>query len=210
MNTKLSVLLILLVGLSGCATSATPIEYYVLSPASAQGNSVVELPNRPTLLIENVALAAYLKQSGMIIQTGDNQLQVSKNHLWAESLDLALPKALVRELQKQSDQYSYYLKNVDWVGETDYRLRVHFDSLQSTDQGEVVSSGRYQLISAVDPSAAVFVRFNFNRPIQQDGYENAVVQMNLILGELAAAIVDTTNKLAQQQATPEIAGEAGK
>lgn len=210
MNTKLSVLLIMLAGLSGCATTATPIEYYVLSPALARGNSVVELPNRPTLVIENVALAAYLKQSGMIIQTGDNQLQVSKNHLWAESLDLALPKALVRELQKQSDQYSYYLKNVDWVGETDYRLRVHFDSLQSTDQGEVVSSGRYQLISAADPSAPVFVGFNFNRPIQQDGYDNAVVQMNAILGELAAAIIDTTNKLAQQQATPEIAGEAGK
>jgi uncharacterized lipoprotein YmbA len=201
-----SALLIILVGLSGCATTATPIEYYVLSPAPATGNSVVELPGRPTLVIESVALAAYLKQSGMIIQTGDNQLQVSKNHLWAESLDLALPKALVRELQKQSDQYSYYLKNVDWVGETDYRLRVHFDSLQSTDQGEVVSSGRYQLISAANPSAPVFVGFNFNRPIQQDGYANALVQMNAILGELAKAILETTNKMSKQQSAPAATG----
>lgn len=201
MKAKLCILLMACIGMAGCASTPTaPIKYYLLSPPIAASDSVVELSNHPSVVIESINLAAYLKQSGMIIQTGDNQLLVSKNHLWAESLDLALPKALVRELQKQSDQYSYYLKTVDWVGQTDYRLRLRIDSLQSTDQGEVVSAGRYQLISAADPSAPVFVDFSFQRELQQDGYDHALVQMNAILGEIASAIIATVNKQAQKTA----------
>ncbi len=198
MKLKLYLIALTLLGLTGCgATPTSSIEYYLLSPPVTAGDSLVELAIKPSLVIESIDLAAYLKQSGMIIQTGDNQLLVSKNHLWAESLDLALPKALVRELQKQSDRYSYYLKTVDWVGQTDYRLRLRIDSMQSTDQGEVVSAGRYQLISAANPSNPVFVDFSFQREIQQDGYHAALVQMNAILGELAAAIIASTDKLAQ-------------
>jgi hypothetical protein len=199
MKLNLCLILMMLLGLAGCSsTPATPIEYYVLSPSIATTDSVVELSNHPSLVIESIDLAGYLKQSGMIIQTGDNQLLVSKTHLWAESLDLALPKALVRELQKQSDQYSYYLKTVDWVGQVDYRLRLRIDSLQSTDQGEVVSAGRYQLISTADPAAPVFVDFSFQRELQRDGYDHALVQMNAILGEIASAIIATVDKLAQR------------
>jgi uncharacterized lipoprotein YmbA len=199
MKLILSLIMMTLLGLTGCSsTPVAPIEYYMLSPTVTATDSVVELPNSPSLVIESIDLAAYLKQSGMIIQTGDNQLQVSKNHLWAESLDLALPKALVRELQKQSGQYSYYLKTVDWIGQTDYRLRLRIDSLQSTDQGEVVCSGRYQLISASNPSSPVFVDFSFQRELQQDGYTDVLVQMNAILSELAAAIIASTDKFIAQ------------
>ena len=198
MKAKLSVLLLMCTGLASCtSTPATQIEYYMLSPPIATTDSVVELANKPSLVIESIDLAAYLKQSGMIIQTGDNQLLISKSHLWAESLDLALPKALVRELQKQSGHYSYYLKTADWVGHTDYRLRLRIGSLQSTEEGEVVSAGRYQLISASNPSEPVFVDFNYQREIQQDGYADVLVQMNAILGEIASAIIATVDKLAK-------------
>ena len=190
--------LLTLLGLAGCASSPSPaIEYYLLTPPVTARDSVIERPDQPTLVIESVDLAAYLKQSGMIIQTGDHQLQVSRTHLWAESLDLALPKALVRALQHQSDQYSYYLKNVDWVGQTDYRLRLRIDSLQATDHGEVVSAGRFQLISASDTETPVFVDFAFRRDLQQDGYSDAVSQISALIGEIAAAIIDSLNEMAE-------------
>ncbi len=185
--------------LAACASGpAAPIEYYVLAPQVPAADSVVERSNRPTLVIESVDLAAYLRQAGMIIQTGDNQVMVSKNHLWAENLELALPKALVRELQRQSDAYSYYLKSVDWVGQTDYRLRLRIDSLQSTDRGEVVSAGRYQLIAAGRPEVPVVVDFNFARDLDQDGYAYAVEQMGLLIGQIAGTILGSVDKLAQE------------
>jgi len=188
----------LVTSLAACASAPAPIEYYVLAPQIAGTDRVVELSNKPSLVIESVELAAYLRQSGMIIQTGDNQLLVSKNHLWAESLELALPKALVRDLQQQSDDYTYYLKTLDWVGQADFRLRLRIDSLQSTDHGQVVASGRYQLISARDPTAPVFVDFNLQRNLEQDGYAYAVEQINGLLGQIATAIIASVDKAAQQ------------
>jgi uncharacterized lipoprotein YmbA len=195
MKPQLSAILLFVIGLAGCAAGPAPIEYYVLAPPVAASDSIVERSNKPALVIESVELAAYLRQSGMIIQTGENQLLISRNHLWAEGLELALPKALVRELQRQSDDYSYYLKSLDSVGQTDYRLRLRIDSLQSTDRGEVVSAGRYQLISAQDAAAPIVVDFNFQRDLEQDGYAYAVEQMSGLIGQIAGAILTSVDKL---------------
>jgi uncharacterized lipoprotein YmbA len=199
MTARLPGLVLIVSCLAACASGpAAPIEYYVLAPQISASDHVVERSSRPTLVIENVDLAAYLRQTGMIIQTGNNQILVSRTHLWAESLESALPKALVRELQRQSDDYSYYLKSVDWVGETDYRLRLRIDSLQSTDRGEVVSAGRYQLISAEDAGSPVVVDFSFVRDLDQDGYAYAVEQMGVLIGQIAEAILDSVDKLRHQ------------
>jgi uncharacterized lipoprotein YmbA len=198
MKRQLTIVLLFVMGLAGCATGPAPIEYYVLAPQVSASDSVVERTNKPSLVIESVELAAYLRQTGMIIQTGENQLLVSRNHLWAESLELALPKALVRELQRQSDDYSYYLKSLDWVGQTDYRLRLRVDSLQATDGGEVVSAGRYQLISAQN-SSPVIVDFNFHRDLDRDGYPYAVEQMSGLIGQIAGAILGSVDKLEQKR-----------
>ncbi len=195
---------LLVLGIVACASApSSPTEYYVLAPAVSAQNKVVEHSNKPTLVIENVELAAYLKQTGMIIQNGNNQLTVSRKHLWAESLELALPKALVRDLQQQSDEYSYYLKSLDWVGQADYRLRLRIDSLQATDQGEVVSSGRYQVISGASPATSVFVDFNFQRDLKQDGYAHTVEQLQRLLGEIAGAILSSVERLSVEEPIPE-------
>jgi uncharacterized lipoprotein YmbA len=208
---KLRLLSFLLVGvLTACASAPEPIKYYMLGPPLSPVDSVVELSNKPTLVIEEVELAAYLRQSGMIMQTGDNQLVVSRNHLWAESLELAVPKALVRELQQQSKDYSYFIKTLDWVGQTDFRLRLRIDSLQFTDQGEVVTAGRYQLISAADPASPVLVDFNFRHDIAQDGYAAAVAEINALLGQLAGAIIASVDKLASNEAEKAEKGSAEK
>jgi uncharacterized lipoprotein YmbA len=196
MTLRLLSILLLVNVLAACASAPEPIKYYMLAPPSSPADRVVERSSKPSLVIEEVELAAYLRQSGMIMQTGDNQLVVSRNHLWAEDLELAVPKALVWQLQQQSDDYSYYIRTLDWVGQADYRLRVRMDSLQFTDQGEVVAAGRYQLITALQPGAPVFVDFSFRRDITQDGYAHAVAEINALLGLLAGAIIDSVDTLA--------------
>ena len=201
MTMRLLSILLLATVLAACASAREPIEYYMLAPPLSSVNSLVELSNKPALVIEEVELADYLRQSGMVMQTGDNQLVVSRNHLWAESLGSAVPKVLMRELQHQSDDYSYYIKTLDWVGQTDYRLRLRIDSLQFTDQGEVVASGRYQLIPARGPASPLITDFNFRRDITQDGYAPAVAEINAVLGQLAGAIIDSVDKLALRATT---------
>jgi len=191
-------LCLLLAGIVGCASEPVTVHYYALVPPVSAADEVVQRTDKPTLVIERVELAQYLRQPGMVIQTGSNQLQGSKNNLWAESLELALPKALVRELQRQSDDYSYYLKTLDFVDRTDYRLRLRIDSLQATAQGEVVTSGRFQLISEHGSKPQVFVDFNFQRDLDQDGFEHSVEQIQLLVAEIAGAMIESADNMAGQ------------
>ena len=202
MKMQLPAILLVIAGLTACASEPVVVHYYALVPPVLKSDEVVQLTDKPALVIERVELAEYLQQSGMIIQSGDNQLLVSRSNLWAESLELALPKALVRELQRQSDGYSYYLKTVDWIPRTDYRLRLRIDSLQATDQGEVVAAGRYQLISEHGSNPQVFADFNFRRDLDSDGYEQAVKQMQALLAEIAEAILTSVDGLAGQDPPP--------
>jgi len=202
MKMLLPAIMLLLAGLSGCASEPVALHYYALVPPVSSSDEVVQRGDKPALVIERVELAEYLLQSGMIIQSGDNRLLVSRSNLWAESLQLALPKALVRALQGQSDDYSYYLKTVDWVPRTDYRLRLRIDSLQATDQGEVVAAGRYQLISELGSHPQVVADFNFHRDLDADGYEEAVEKMQALLAEIAKAIVTSADALASQDPPP--------
>lgn len=202
MKMQLPAIVLLMAALAGCASEPVVLHYYALVPPVSSSDEVVQRGDKPALVIERVELAEYLLQSGMIIQSGDNRLLVSRSNLWAESLQLALPKALVRALQGQSDDYSYYLKTVDWVPRTDYRLRLRIDSLQATDQGEVVAAGRYQLISEHGSHPQVVADFNFHRDLDADGYEEAVEKMQALLAEIARAIVTSADALAGQDPPP--------
>jgi len=202
MKTRWFAVLLSLAGLVACASEPVVINYYALVPPVPASDEVVQRSDKPALVIERVDLAEYLQQPGMVIQSGDNQLLVSRNNMWAESLELALPKALVRELQRQSDDYSFYLKNVDWVARTDYRLRLRIDSLQATDKGEVVAAGRYQLIAGHDPKTQVFADFNFQRDLSQDGHAHAVEQIQALLAQIAEAILGSVQDLGGHASAP--------
>lgn len=187
---------------AGCASNAAPVTYYLLTPAAPVVETGTRRDSRQTLVIEQVELSEYLRQSGLILQVGDNQLTVSRSHLWAERLDQAFPKALLRELQRRSQDYAFYLKSSDYVSRTDYRLRLHVENLQATDRGEVVTTGRYQLIPAVDAAHPVSADFHYRRDLDHDGYPHAVEQLQALVGQIAGAVLDSLNETSANLADP--------
>lgn len=196
--TKLSALLILAL-LTACASDPVEISYYTLASPVSETIGVRELTDKPVLVIETVELAAYLRQSGMVIQTGDNQLEVSKRRLWAESLEQSVPKVLFQALQRKSQDYTYYVKFMDFVPRTDYRVRLHIDNLQATDGGQVVTSGRYQIVVDRDQDLSITADFYFALDLQQDGFEHSVDQLRNLVAQIADAVLASTNTLAARQ-----------
>lgn len=181
--------------LGACATEPLPISYYLLSTPSAAHARQQTMVERKVLVIEDVEMAAYLRQSGIVMQTTGDQLQISKQHLWAENLELAVPKLLAMAMQGQSSEYQVYVRNLDYVPSANYSLRLHIDNLQATDRGEVVSSGRYQLIDNDNAGASVAVDFYFERDLQEDGYSHAVAKIRELLNDIAADIMRTAENL---------------
>ena len=195
MSVRYLLILSFLVSCAGCATTAAPVTYYLLAPSGPAAEVSGDGENRPTLVIEDVELSEYLRRAGLVLQTGDNQLTVSRTHLWAEGLDQAVPKALLGQLQRQSQDYAFYLKSADYVSRTDYRLRLHVENLQATDRGEVVTSGRFQLISNADAARPVASTFHFRRDLADDGYAHAVEQLQALVGQIAGAVLDSLNEM---------------
>ena len=177
--------------LVGCASNPEPKSYYRLAPPVVTGEESGPEDMRPTFVIESVDLAEYLRQSGLVIQSGENQLVISRTHLWAESLDEAVPKAMLAQLQQKSSDYRFYLKFSDYIDRTDYRLRLHIESLQATEGGEVVAAGRYQIVSSADSANPLSANFYFRQDLNADGYGHAVEQMQVLLGQIADAILES-------------------
>ncbi len=179
----------LMVCLAGCASSPVVIKHYVLGGDSVSVQDSAQTADK-TLVIESIKLAGFLRQSGLVMQKDTNQLHLSKTHLWAEPLDDALPKALQIALQQQSDKYIYYLKPVDWINKTDFRLRLRIDNLHATNKGEVIASGRYQLISTTTQQPLV-KDFSFKRDLDADGYAHAVQKIDELIKLIAADVLSS-------------------
>ncbi len=185
----------LCLAISACASEPLPLSYYLLSTPSADQARQQSMTERNILVIEDVEMAAYLRQSGIAMQTNGSQLQISKQHLWAENLELAVPKHLATAMQSRSANYQVYIRNLDYVPSARYSLRVHIDNLQATDQGEVVSSGRYQLIDNENSTRSIAVDFYFERDLQEDGYSHAVAKIRELLGDIAADVIRSAESL---------------
>lgn len=181
--------------LGACATEPLSISYYLLGTPGTEQARQQTITAKKVLVIEDVEMAAYLKQSGIVMQTSGDQLQISKQHLWAENLELAVPKLLAMAIQNQSTEYQVFVRNLDYIPSADYRLRLHIDNLQATDRGEAVSSGRYQLIRNDDSGESVAVDFYFERDLQEDGYSHSVVKIRELLNDIAADVIHTAENL---------------
>ncbi|MGK0440966.1 MAG: putative lipoprotein YmbA [Pseudohongiellaceae bacterium] len=127
------------------------------------------------------------------MQMDQNQVRISKSHLWAETLDDALPKALQKALQSRTSNYHFYLKSHDWVKDTDYRLRLRFDGFHPNENGEVVSYGRFQIMPSNSDRESLVKEFHFKLDLDKNGYSHAVGKLERLLEIIAGDIVDAMN-----------------
>ncbi len=174
--------------LAGCSSSPAKINYYVLGSATHASNAVET--GKPAVVLEHLELAAFLRQPGLVMQTSQNEMRISKSHLWAEALDDALPKALQKALQHRTSDYSFYLKAHDWVKNTDYRLRLRVDGLHPNESGEVICYGRFQVIPTKNEGESLVKDFHFKLDLDQNGYPHAVGQLGRLVEMIAGDIVN--------------------
>lgn len=181
--TGLSLLLLL----TACSSSVeAPLSYYRLDDATP---AAIRAPaTAPTLVLDRVTVADFLRQTGLVLQTGSNELQISRQHRWAESLEQALPRSLQSQLQRQTQSYRVLLQGSDFISHADFALRIHIDGFHLLGNGEALLSGQYQLI---DENARMELKadaFRLTADLRQDGYPHAIQQLQGLLTTLATRI----------------------
>jgi uncharacterized lipoprotein YmbA len=177
--------------LAGCASSSPTIQYFRIDPANS-GSTFAGVEVREdarTAVLEAIEMPGFLTQAGLVMQSGDNQISVSRTHLWAERLDKTLPRVLVKKLQHDSDAFIFYDGDSDWIKAADYRIRLRLDNFQPTTTGEAISTGSYQLMDARSGRYTPPRHFSFSHELQADGYKESVIQLDYLLGEIANLIL---------------------
>lgn len=182
-------LIIILTGLSACGSNPVDDHYYSLVLAADDVTAPVNNDETNAhLIIGPVLLPDYLDRRGLAMQIGANQVQTANHHFWAEPLEEAISKVLVRDIANNVSSVTVDRDAGRWTDGGDCRLRIEFDKFHATDRSRVVSSGRFWVASS---DSEVKHEFDLTEMISADGYSHSVTALRKSLSTLATQISGT-------------------
>ena len=184
MRTKLFAAACFAALLSGCSSAPASLTYYVLHSPQATTEDQPEAAAR--VYIEQLSLPEYLKQRSLAMQTGPATVYFSPRHVWAEPLDKSLRQALTASLQRHGVAVlpvAVYSPQYPVSG-----LHIKIDDFIPAFDGNVLIKGQYW--KEDENTRPQIHQFDFRRPMQGDGFEEAVATMRLLVDDLASAISD--------------------
>lgn len=173
---------LLLAGLlAGCAGSPPVQDHdYLLRPQKL----MVSSGSRSVVQLKPVAVAPYLDQRGVVLQTGDSEIRVAKHHRWAEPLDEAVGRYLQVGIANQGE---VAVESVPLTtANPAVTVTVRINQLHGTEVGSVRLVADWKL----DRAEQEPVLYSFDESVRQaaDGYPALVAAHAELLDALSAAI----------------------
>ncbi|MFC3093406.1 PqiC family protein [Alteromonas sediminis] len=165
---RLSIAIFLVALLNGCSSQSVSLQYYLLHTPN-DSVSVSLPPDAQPLLIRltNLSVSDYLMQRGLAVQTAENALHISTQHIWAEPFEAGFKKKLTHALGPD-----YKLIYTNTKKDDEYMLDLSLLHLVATYQGDAVLDARYTLSSPT--GSTVNKAFQVKLDLDSDGYGHAV------------------------------------
>jgi uncharacterized lipoprotein YmbA len=189
-----SIALVASFGLAACASNPVEDRYYSLVLAADDSAAPDMAVANAVLIVGPIQLPEYLNKRGLTMQVDSNQVQSANHHFWAEPLDEAISKVLVRDIARRNGNLGVERDAGRWTGAWTCRLRIEFDKFHATNRSSVVSSGRYWVSSS---ESSVKQEFDVTQRLSADGYGPAVAALRESLDDLAMQINETINNNSQ-------------
>ena len=114
---------------------------------------------------------------------GSNAVVVAKHHFWAEPLDTAVHKVLVRDLSARLPTFNITTGSGALA---DCTLLIDFDRLHASNTSRILVSGRYTLHGNARVEHS---EFDVSLPLSDDDESTMVAVMRRALGNLSEEIV---------------------
>ncbi len=184
---KLYSVILLSIFLSSCAQSpATEVNYYLLDTPNVIAKKLINnnlqesIPIKANnIIIDDVLLPQYLKQSSIVMLIGENRLHYAHYNLWGENLAQGVSKLIQQSIGQINSPEPIH-------------LTIEIDHFYPTEQGRVILSGRYMLRLKKDKK---LFKFTLTQGLHKGGYSEAVKQMQLLIKELAKNITRNAKTL---------------
>lgn len=173
-----------ILGLSGCAGSATaPTTYMLPSTVPTQ-----QYHKPLAVMVSPVRIAGHLDSEGIVMQLNDIEVYQARQHLWAEGISQQLQQLLQQRLALTLPQAQIVSKGQPLQATLPVRdIRVQVTRFQGQQGGDALLEGQWQLL---DDNGQLLKQQRFSRvtPLENDGYPALVRALGQGWEQLADAI----------------------
>lgn len=183
--------LTMLFGLSGCATSTTPANRFMLPDSQAESSGGPGAKH--VLLVRSPRLAHYLDVDGIVLQLDDISLNAARQHLWAEPLGRQLERGMRARLGERLDDTRVLRDEGGYRASDAQFLRLEVDRFQGRYDGLAVASGQWQLLAA-DGTLVAMENFRAEIELDDDGYPALVRALGRSWDQVADQVAETIRR----------------
>lgn len=183
MRPFISVLLLVLVVITGCTSPTPPPDYFALSAR----HGAIKAPAGPSVGLRPVTVPEYLRRSALVRRSQGHSISVSQNERWVEPLEDGIRRVLtlnIAHLLPSDDIRSY-----PWTSSSRPELTVSVDILELISDGQ-----RVYLVAETAASRAnsdlTGRLFNLSKPLTDDSGSELAAAYSDLLAELAELIVE--------------------
>lgn len=166
--------------ISACSSPPVQPSYYLLRPDQLPAGG--PLTPSKTFALDDIHVAAYIDQPGMLLETADGEVRAARHHLWAEPVQDGLLSFLRQEISRLSGEN--LLPAAAPPGAS--RINIRIDQLHGTRDGRALLVAYWWLETAAGSVSAE--QFVAREDLQSDGYAALAHAQKQLLSALAARI----------------------
>ena len=172
--------------LSACITNEPQSQLYVLETNALPPKS--QALDKNVVVIKEVVFADYISQTNLMIQTERHQLNVARYHQWNENLDVGVKRALLHDLNQDSDRLfvTSDLIHFDIKQKNLVEMHIKIEKAYPDNQGNIYLGGYYWLVG--NDKKSIYSHYNFETELKEDGYAHSVSQLRFLVKRLAEDI----------------------
>ena len=180
-----------LIALVSCATPSPSLNYYLLD-SGVGSTSIVgtaeQNKNERLVLVGDVTLGEFLRQSSLLVELDDNEMHFAMNHVWAEPLVEQIPKVLLKDLRRSNTEFHFERETSEWFGKEVYSVKIQIDQFHPNARQEVVMSGRYW-VTDIRSGQTKGEDFFLSDTLTEDNYGHAIVKMRRLITVLSESLI---------------------
>jgi len=190
-------LICLLALLSNCSSAPISVNYYTLNKMDVTVKSkvlAVDKEQKSLILLSPVKLADFLATGALVMQLKSHQLQLSNQHRWADNLSDSITRSLLVNLTTTALDYNFEKNELHWKNNYQANVNISLEQFTVLADNTTLTSGTFWLL---DKNNALIDKqsFNIKKPLNKDGYNHAVAQLESSLMTLAEKIESSIEKL---------------
>ena len=180
-----------LIALVSCATPSPSLNYYLLDSGVGSTSivgTVEQNKNERLVLVGDVTLGEFLRQSSLLVELDDNEMHFAMNHVWAEPLVEQIPKVLLKDLRRSNTEFHFERETSEWFGKEVYSVKIQIDQFHPNARQEVVMSGRYW-VTDIGSGQTKEKEFFLSDTLTEDNYGHAIVKMRRLITVLSESLI---------------------